>query len=86
MRWPFAVPIAALVALVLLAPGPGLGAEPSVLVSVELMDGSRVDGVVLSQDGDTVVLRTEAGIEMKIPRSTIRSMQRLQDARTRPPS
>jgi hypothetical protein len=41
-------------------------------VTAELIDGSRISGELLSQDSAEVVIRTASGVEMKIPRHTLR--------------
>lgn len=46
-------------------------------VRVTLLDGSTVVGMIQSETDDEIVLRTDAGVQMTIPREQIRSIESL---------
>lgn len=66
---------AALLALVLLGGAGDAAAQPSdKVVAIELRDGSRLVGRVLSEDEISLKVQTTGGLEITVPRSSIVSM------------
>lgn len=56
-------------------------ADGPALVVVELKDGGHLIGRVMSEDDSVVRLRTNAGLELDIPRGTIAEMRRADEGR-----
>jgi hypothetical protein len=57
------------------APGtPAAAGDTTLVVRVELVDGSTLVGTVVQETAEAIVLRTTGGVEINVPRAQIRRM------------